>query len=161
MNEKKVVRCPECDSQIRIPKGKHVEFSCKKCGNKLRFDDRSLYTKIDESEEKKAISWAVIYLVALVIAFPLVIILNRFIPVDNGFTSLWKIVSFIVITAILGVIFKKFQNFILIMVGCLLLFLSYGSFRDQYGFSDLAFDYRSLTNSITRARNWRKFQLPA
>ena len=148
---KKIILCPECESKIKIPAGKHVEFFCKNCNTKLRFDDRSLYTKIDESEEKKAISTAVIYILAFVIAFPLVVILNKFIPVDKSFTLIWKIVAFIVITAVLGVIFRKFQNFILIVVGCLLLFLGYGSFKDKYGFSDMAFDYNSLMNSVERS----------
>lgn len=151
MSEKIVVRCPECDSQIRIPKGKHVEFTCNNCHKELRFDDRSIYTKIDESEEKKAISWAVIYLLALLIAFPLVIILNQYIPVDEDFTSIWKIASLIAITSVLGIIFRRFQNFILISLGCLLLFLGIGTLSDKYGFSDLLFDYKSVTNSLSRS----------
>ena len=151
MKNKIVVPCPECSSENKIPKGKKVEFTYKTCNTKTLFDGRSLYTKIDESEEKKAISWAVTYLLALLIAFPLVIILNQFIPVDEDFTSVWKIISLIVITSVLGIIFKRFQNFILISVGCLLLFLGIGTITDQYRFSDLLFDYKSVTNSLSRS----------
>lgn len=150
-SEKIIIQCPECQSKFRVPTGKHTEFSCKKCGYPVSFDDRSLYTKIDESREKKAVSGALVYLFAVVIAFPIVVISNKFIPVDGEFSIIWKIISFIFITAILGVIFKKFQNFILICVGCLLLFLSFGALRNTYTFSDLVFDYRSMMNSIGRS----------
>lgn len=151
MAENIIVRCPECETENTVPKGQPVAFFCKKCRSELSFDDKVRYAKVEHSKERKAISSALVYLLAVAVSFPIVVIFHKFIPLDNAFSNIGKIIFFIIITAILGVVFRKFQNLILISVGCLLLFLSVGTFFNKYGFSDLLFDYRSMMNSLSRS----------
>lgn len=151
MSEIILIQCPQCQSKIRIPKGKYITFTCQKCNNKLEYDDRSLYKKIDDSKGKKNISSLIIYLLTLIIAFPITIILYQFLPVIDGFYKYEKIVLFVILTSILGFIFKKFNNLILVSFVILLMFLSYGSLQNRYGFSSLLLDYKTLMSSLIRS----------
>ncbi|KQS91402.1 transglutaminase domain-containing protein [Chryseobacterium sp. Leaf394] len=148
MEEKIIIQCPECQSKMRVPKGKHVSFTCKTCRIQLEFDDRSVYKKLDQSKSKKTISSVVIYLLTLIIAFPISIILNQFLPIVEGYYKYEKLLLFLIITFLLGVVFKKFTNLILITVCAILIFLTYGSVQNKYGFSKLFLDYKSYIIAI-------------
>lgn len=149
MNEKKIISCPECNQKIRVPKNKHIKFTCVNCKTELEFNDTN------GSEEKKYDSFFNIFtkILSYLAAIPLFLLLHKIIPDFNWKFHLDRVLLFIFLIAIIKLVVNLLKEVLAIGLICLILYLSYGSIAGKYGFKNIFEDYKYMLFSIANNPN--------
>lgn len=152
MSDKKVISCPNCSKNIRIPKEKHTRFTCPDCKEGLEFNDgTSLLLRTEEMHEPgDSHSNDIIDRLSFFAAFPVFIIFHKVLPDLDWKFHIDRIILFILTLIIIKRMFQSVRILLIIIFlvsyGCLI----YGTIWGNYGFNELYNDYAALIKSLQR-----------
>lgn len=154
--EKKIITCPNCNTGLRVPAGKHVRFVCPTCREKLEFNDKVMASPQepynnqtnDDTVEKSSFSGCVVQIIAFIVSFPVFIILHKKLPDLDWVFNLDRILLFILVILIVEVIFNFIKKMVVFLLIGIILLLGYGSLWGNYGFVDLYNDYRTIIDKM-------------
>lgn len=149
--EKKIVSCPNCNTSVRVPSGKHVKFVCPTCYEKLEFNDKAV-ADIQETRnipdkntsEKSSFSGCIILILAFIITFPIFIILHKKIPDFDWIINLDRILLFTLVLVIVDAVLGKVRKMAIFLFLGIIALLTYGSIFGSYGFVQLYSDYKGM-----------------
>ena len=158
MTYKKVINCPRCSKKVRVPIGKHIKFICPSCNEELEYDDRPENEKLNGSEAENldggfSIINTIINLISWVLAIPIFIIVHKLLPNPDWILNIDRILLGILLIFILKLILKKFRGFVIGGFLIAVIWLSYGSFWGNYGFTDVYRDYKEMIHSMANNPN--------
>lgn len=167
---KTIVSCPNCNTKMRVPEGKHIKFVCPNCKQQLEFNDKPKEATLTEkaksqevvsatgSASSSGIGGFLLYILSIFIALPFVIfICKKFFPelIFSSTLKSWVVLGLLsmVLSWIVERILKAFRSWVLIPLVIGLGYLAYGSFWGDYGFVSFYDDYKKLMVSVARSEN--------
>ena len=168
-----IISCPNCNTRMRVPEGKHIKFVCPNCKQQLEFNDKPKEATLTEkaksqevvsatgSASSSGIGGFLLYILSIFIALPSVVfICKKFFPeliFSHTITS-WVFLSLLILVIgwIIERILRAFKSLVFIPLVIGLGYLAYGSFWGDYGFVSFYDDYKKLMVSVAHSENPEK-----
>lgn len=146
MIEKKIIDCPNCGKKIRVPRGKHIRFTCPDCQTELEFDDSTANLPVVDVEagSEDSIWDNIIHYLSYFVAFPLFLVLHKILPDWDWKFHLDRILLFLAIVFIVEAIFNLLRVAVIVGLVAVVGYLGFGSISGNYGFRSLYKDYKHM-----------------
>lgn len=150
MNMKKVISCPNCSKKMRVPKKKHIRFTCPGCNEALEFDDNTalLLQTTETNESDDSFGNDVIGFLSLFATIPLFIVLHKILPDVEWKFYMDRILLFIATIIVVMIMFESVRILLIVIFLVSYAYLIYGTIWGEYGFPELYADYANLLKSL-------------
>ncbi|MCQ2280709.1 MAG: zinc-ribbon domain-containing protein [Bacteroidales bacterium] len=141
---KTLVICPNCGKKMNIPADKHIKFECPNCHTHFEFGETDIADD-DESFLGNVFDWFCSFIIVL----PLFAWIMNVIPDLDWVFSLDRILEFIVVYVIVGLLVDLTRWLLLSAAIVLAIILTVGTFKDHgYGFKEVYKDYVAFVYDI-------------
>lgn len=168
-NKKEILICPHCKKKLRYPTGKHIRFTCPNCNtpyevipdedgqtiiNALNLSQKEIQDCSFSNEDVENGNWTfkdwLLYLLCLLLFFPLFIFLHRILPNPDWKFNLDRILLGAGTFIIINILIYYLRIFTLSTLGIIVAMFTFGSIfgKKHYGWDDFFLDYKATKYAL-------------